>query len=348
MNLAGDHLTLSPVRRLPALLPVLLLVTACAGGRTIADAGPGSIDGDDYANELSLLALALAEPDVIEVDDVAERTVPAQISTSQLGIWIDGGLVADHLESEGLEIGPDELNAANEFITTGILGRGDAQLGERRRAALDDDLARHVEEWARRSAAQSVITDQITQEALANEGLTDPDTPEPLVCLAVLVAETSEAVEQAVDRLEDGEDFASVAAEVSIDPSGQTGGDLGCLPESLVIPELGPVTEGALLEPVEVPPGVWVLYSVPNVAFPDDPDFADAAERVPPGAAEAAAEASVGAVDAVAQLEYDALLAELRSDADVSVDPRIGSWDPEVGLIGPDGPVGSAFAAFDG
>lgn len=79
----------------------------------------------------------------------------------------------------------------------------------------------------------------------------------------ILVAEEAEA-EAVVERLESGEDFAEVAAEVSTDTgSAASGGALGCLPEGATVPAFDEAAFGAeigvLTGPVETQFGYHLL-----------------------------------------------------------------------------------------
>ena len=65
--------------------------------------------------------------------------------------------------------------------------------------------------------------------ALANEDVT-------ALCSSHLLVETEAEAQAALERLRAGEDFAVVAAEVSVGPSAPNGGDLGCVAaDSLVV-----------------------------------------------------------------------------------------------------------------
>jgi peptidyl-prolyl cis-trans isomerase SurA len=85
----------------------------------------------------------------------------------------------------------------------------------------------------------------------------DPDAPEP-VATAVL-----ERLEDIRKRIVKGEDFATVAKQVSEDPLAAEGGDLGELEPSKLLPEFeGPLSkmkEGDISEPIRSKMGVHLL-----------------------------------------------------------------------------------------
>jgi peptidyl-prolyl cis-trans isomerase C len=72
------------------------------------------------------------------------------------------------------------------------------------------------------------------------------------VCARHILLETVEDAEAALARLEQGEDFAELAAELSTGPSGPNGGDLGCFGRGQMV---GPFEEAAFAAEVGVPAG---------------------------------------------------------------------------------------------
>ncbi len=85
----------------------------------------------------------------------------------------------------------------------------------------------------------------------------DPDAPEP-IATAVL-----DRVQDIRKRLVKGEDFATVAKQVSEDPLAADGGDLGELEPSKLLPEfeapLSKMKEGDISEPIRTKMGVHLL-----------------------------------------------------------------------------------------
>lgn len=84
------------------------------------------------------------------------------------------------------------------------------------------------------------------------------------VCAAHILVETEEEAVAVIERLDAGEDFAAVAAEVSTDPgSGPNGGSLDCSPASRYAPEFAQAAVaapiGEVTEPVETEFGYHVI-----------------------------------------------------------------------------------------
>ena len=76
--------------------------------------------------------------------------------------------------------------------------------------------------------AQGAATDEAVQEAYAAyEALTADDVPTMEYNASHILVETEEEAQAIIDRIEGGEDFATVAQEESTGPTGPGGGELG-------------------------------------------------------------------------------------------------------------------------
>lgn len=98
-------------------------------------------------------------------------------------------------------------------------------------------------------ADQSISDDELRT---AYEARRDQFTVGEQVCARHILLETVEDAEAALTRLEEGADFAELAAEVSTGPSGPNGGDLGCFARGQMV---GPFEEAAFAAEVGVPVG---------------------------------------------------------------------------------------------
>ncbi len=139
----------------------------------------------------------------------------------------------------------------------------------------------------------------------------------PVLCSRHILHDTADDAEATLARLDDGEDFADLAAEVSTGPSGPNGGDLGCEPEGSFVPEFesaayiaGP---GEVVGPVETQFGFHVI-EVLSIGPPELDDVRD--QIVNDLAADATAPLSEAVVGAT-----------------VEIDPALGAWDPATGQV---------------
>jgi parvulin-like peptidyl-prolyl isomerase len=136
----------------------------------------------------------------------------------------------------------------------------------------------------------------------------------------ILLAEEPQA-QRVLERLAAGEDFAKLAAALSLDTlTGRRGGDLGPHVEDAFVAPFEEAIEnardGQTVGPVQTPFGYHVI------------------QRRPP--AELAAVRGDIEATLAEQLQDQAFtewLADLRARADVDVDPGIGRWDSRGGVL---------------
>lgn len=141
-------------------------------------------------------------------------------------------------------------------------------------------------------AGQDVLTAAVVDQASEDEG--NP-------CVSHILVETEPEAQSVLDRLADGEEFTDLAVELSTDPgSGAAGGELGCAPSSNYVPPFAEAVDtaelGQYVGPVESDFGFHVLvvdrYEIDGVE------------------------------------EASGRLRERLSEAEITVDERLGTWDP--------------------
>lgn len=143
-------------------------------------------------------------------------------------------------------------------------------------ASIEDVMAStRLSELGLRKAATELLIEEQIQDRLVSDATTATEADalaeiarDPLawteVCAAHILVETQEEAADVFTRLADGEDFASIAANVSIDPgSGANGGDLGCTSPSNYVTEFADATMAAVVgeptEPVESQFGFHII-----------------------------------------------------------------------------------------
>jgi foldase protein PrsA len=135
----------------------------------------------------------------------------------------------------------------------------------------------------------------------------------------ILVESAEEADEVYRLLVEEGADFAELAAERSTDPgSGMNGGELGARERGVYVPEFDEAVWSAELNVVLAPVESEFGFHVIEV-------LAAESRRGP--------ELTSGERRGLVFAELDALLAAALEVAEVVVDPSIGTWDPATGVI---------------
>lgn len=178
-----------------------------------------------------------------------------------------------------------------------------------------------IEKYARQLIIQETVTTEIegaytvpSDADIATE-LADFPMDWTEVCSAHILVETEDEADTVYQRLQDGEDFATLASEVSTDPgTGVNGGDLGCTSPAQFVE---PFAEGAMAadigvptEPIESEFGFHIILVESRTVAESDDVFAY--------------------LDAQARSEaIDAWFITAINSAEVTVDPDIGVWSTD-------------------
>lgn len=265
----------------------------------------------------ALGALALSACSTVSDNSVVARVDDAEMSDADLS-----RMLVELTGDDEAATAPAE--AANQLITTFILNEAlrsdlaaagiplpdDADDVELTAAGLDASANAAFTEW---QTLPPPDIDATTLEAMYSSGPVESS----IACTAHILVETDAAANEVLARLSDGDSFADLAVEYSIDPgSGQLGGVLPCSSTgafaNTYIPEFVDAVltaeVGDPVGPVESQFGYHVIVVRP---------FADLADG-----------------------ELDAVLAEpavrfelLTTDLDVFVDPRYGTFDGVRGVV---------------
>lgn len=289
------------MKRLLLLIAVLGVVLAACGGGSSSTAA--TVNGTD-----------------ITVDDVEGlfNEVDGEFTDEQfalhLGTLISWMAIEQRAEAElDFVASEEEIDAEVELILaeTGYEGDLEAFMTEQ-----------NVSEEGIDSFATQRLIDDAVAESLAASGemptiadaqqeIDDNPMEATQVCASHILVETEEEALAVADRLDGGEDFAVVAAEVSIDTgSGAAGGSLGCDTPATYVAEFADATMtatiGEVTEPVETEFGFHLILVEDRIV--------------------ATPEQVLGILEqnAVNDWMFDAVV-----NADVTVEEEYGTWQTE-------------------
>lgn len=162
--------------------------------------------------------------------------------------------VRTELEANGGGISEAGLAASEEGLIGQVEGLLATQPDPAGEAQALFDSTPYLGFLVQYQAAQDALTTLLTETA---------DPADGIPCVSHILLETEEDAQVVLNRVESGEDFATVAIEASTGPSGPNGGDLGCAPSSQYV---GPFAEavdaaevGEFVGPVETEFGFHVL-----------------------------------------------------------------------------------------
>jgi len=291
---------------LSVLLALTLLAAACSSGepRLVATVGTTEITEEDLG--------ALYEADVLPVDEQLRQSIFALVARQ---------VFLREMEAEfGVELDTDEVDVLYDQLVADIEEAG-ATPGDV--LGIPDASLQMV----RFNAELGVIRDQVVDLLVADPEtistfFSDP-TSHTTVCVRHLLVETEDEALAARERLEDGEAFAEVASELSLD-TGTPDGDLGCSLAGRYVPEFAAAsleTEvGELSEPVQTDFGYHLLI---------------VDERSAPTEDELVADPEAYLTDQELTTLWAGWFNEQLQEAEVTIEERYGSWSP-VGILPPE------------
>lgn len=311
------------MRTIPALALGLLattLLTGCAGGPADAAAtvDTTAISHTDFAARLGTVTDNADVRAAIDTDDDARRRLEAGV----LGNLVDAALITRGAAEFGVEITDAELQAhIDELVRTELRGEADAwRRFLDQRGYPEGEIRAQLREDRRREAVEDRLVPHpvIAPERVA-EVYRDQYAGRPIIH-HILLAEEPQA-RRVLERLAAGEDFAKLAAELSLDTlTARRGGGLGPHVEDAFVAPFEEAIEnardGQTVGPVQTPFGYHVIQ-----------------RRPPATLTEVRGDIEATLAEQLQDQAFTAWLADLRALADVDVDPGIGRWDARSGVL---------------
>ncbi len=272
------------MKKIIAIVLVLVLVISIAG-----------CSNDNKANETTDQTVAITEenPVVAQVDDeiidletfnkafamlemsyikqygegVLERDVNGKklkdiLKRELLNSLIDEIVLRDHMTKEGFSVSEEEVDSKlTEFKN--YIG-GDAAQGDIfTKENISDDF---IKERIKMQMYLIAFHDRIQAEVESKIDLESPEKQKEIVKIDAqhILLKTLEEANQVIERLEEGEEFAALAQELSQDPgSAESGGSLGSFGRGVMVKPFEKVAfslkAGEISEPVETQFGFHVI-----------------------------------------------------------------------------------------
>jgi len=288
-----------------ALAVSVIVVAALAG------AGCSSVNSSDVAASVNGVELSqedfeamLVEP-APDGDDAPTTTVDAGTARDRLSSWTILAILEQELEADGTEVTDADREAAATQLAANDPNWSTSP------AALQNlliDLQATATVWA--------TGNEPTDEALVQATYEDGIEASGVACVAHILVETEEEAQAILDELADGGDFATLAAEHTTDTaSAPSGGALPCSSASeFKTNYTPPFVDAALAADVGEPVGpVSTDFGYHLVLVRPYDDVSDDVISI-----------------------YDGIPARFRrvaTAADVQIDPRYGTFDPNQGVI---------------
>ena len=285
------------------LAAAALVLTACGGGNQVVAT---VADGDLYSFEID-------EQMVEELSSSTGAVDKTQFAQDLTNTIVELIVIARAESDFDITFTDEQVDERTEELSTEF--------------AAEIEANGFTDERVRRVAHQQLVADAVQQVLIDAEGaVTDEEIDafvnetirgQTEVCASHILLDTEEDAQAALERVQSGEDFAEVAADVSTGPSGPDGGDLGCALLGNYVPEFAQgafdAEVGVPTEPVQSSFG-WHVILVSERTDPDV-DMDVVRENA----------ATVLSAQGGQNLVQEWLLAAV-TEADVTVEPEYGDW----------------------
>jgi parvulin-like peptidyl-prolyl isomerase len=321
------------IRTLPPLVLLALVLSACGAGGNPADAAEVNGESIPIAAVESRFESVAANPqfaDQFAADE--DGTLTVQVQSGILTELIRAKLWEQGAADLGIEITEDDVEARREQIVEEVGGQD----------AFDDLVEQSgLTEPILAAEIRSIVVRERVEEELAEDvEVTDEeveafyadareDRYETVEARHILV-ETEREAEDALARLDEGEDFADVAEDVSIDTgSAEQCGDLGEFSRGRMVPEFEDAAfeadVGEIVGPVESQFGFHII----EVTGRSEQELDEVADEIRDELRSGQQGETI-----------DSWFADLLATADVIVNPRFGEWDADAGEVVPTNVLG--------
>ncbi len=286
-------------------LAALVAITACGDTRSndsAAEVGGTKISRGEFE---ALAQAVVANPELFGIEeDFATGTIAADAGRDLLRLLVQNAATQDYLEEIGASISDADRQTALEAL-----------------GPQADSAPQLVVDLLVDSRASTAALGRLAAESGEAQAAWEASPAElGLLCVRHILVETEEEAEEVLAELEDGADFAELAAERSIEPAAaDSGGAIEVTPGQPCIP-LQQAQGG--LDPVFLSAA---LQGVPGTPLgPVQTSFGWHVILVRPyDEVAAAVDAGVGGLRLQEHLET----------VEVEVDPRYGRWDPAAGTV---------------
>lgn len=245
------------------------------------------------------------------------RTELLQVAADDLGIEVTDEQVAQEREELVESAGGEE--ALQQTLETSNISEDELDDLLRNRViqdAIGEQLGEEVTDEEVRAAFEADAQGQFGEQVEARHILT----------------ETEEQAQQAIERIQSGEDFATVAQEMSIDTaSAENGGELGLVARGRTVEPFEEAAfnaeVGELVGPVETEFGFHVI---------------EVTDRVPGPAFEDVEEEIRTQLEAPSRTQaFNDYISGLLDEIEVDVNPRFGTWNNEQIAVVVEDPLGT-------
>jgi peptidyl-prolyl cis-trans isomerase C len=264
---------------------------------------------------LPLLAI-FATPLAAQETPVTAHTVVATVNGTEITVG-HMMVVRARLPQEYQQLEPQVLfdGILDQLIQQTVLSETAGELNTANRLILENEERALLSSQIIAATAREATTEEAIQTAY-DEAFADASGETEYNAAHILV-ETEEEAAAIVAELEGGADFAALAQERSVGPSGPNGGDLGWFGAGMMVPQFEEAVfaldPGAVSEPVQTQFG-WHVILLKETRQTEAPTLEEVRDDL---------------VEQVQRAAVDAQVTALEAEADITR-PEDGAFDPAI------------------
>jgi hypothetical protein len=285
------------------ILAPVAAASLLAGCSTFDTDTVASVDGADLGQEqLDEIVTVLPSSDPAQPQGTTGTSDDPNDIRQAISVWIQATVQQDVLDERDIVVPDATVDEVTANLSTQLIGFTELSDGSR------DLLVSYLAGGEPLAVSPTEASPELIN--FYNQGPEESG----LICVSHILVDDQAAAENIVARLDDGDDFAELAAAESTDPgSGAIGGDLGCTFVSDFVTQFVPeFVAGSLTAEIGVP------------TPPIQSDFGFHVILIRDGESSV-----VGLAPIESNLRY------LTSVADITVDSRYGSFNNAVGAVQP-------------
>jgi parvulin-like peptidyl-prolyl isomerase len=319
-----------PLQLLLVTIVLALLVTACggsAGADVAATVGDVEITAAEVDTAVDRRASSPGTASELAADEsgAAEQNLTAGVLTTLIRTEI----LRQAAEERDVQVSDDEIAEQRDLLVEQAGGEEALQDVIDSANISEDEIEANLRDQVIQTKITSQLAEGVDDAAVQDAYENDPQGRYgPKVAVRHILTEKRAEAQDAIDRIESGEEFGEVASEVSIDPgSAQNGGDLGEIGRGMTVPAFEEAAFGAkvgkLVGPVKSDFGFHVLEVTDKVPAPD---LADVRQQI-----RTELEAQAGGQ------AFNEFITGFVADLAITVDEQYGRWDEDaVAVVPPD------------